>query len=51
MWMVLHLANFRPGSALPPEFLMVLEEIPTMTRSYDATPILGFGSFTSYNIP
>jgi hypothetical protein len=51
MWMVLHLANFKAGKALPPGFLMIMEEIPTMTRIYDATPILGFGAFTSYNIP
>ena len=51
MWIVLDLANFKAGKALPPGFLMIIEEIPTMTRSYDATPILGFGAFTSYNIP
>ena len=32
MWMVLDLANFKPGKALPAEFLVVLEEIPTMIR-------------------
>jgi hypothetical protein len=32
MWLVLDLARFSPGKALPPGFLVVLEEIPTMTR-------------------
>jgi hypothetical protein len=32
MWLVLDLASFKPGKALPPEFLVILEEIPTMTR-------------------
>ncbi len=51
MWLILDLASFKPGKALPPGFLVIAEEIPTMMRTYDATPILGFGAFTSYNIP
>ena len=51
MWLILDLASFKPGKALPPGFFVIVEEIPSMIRSYDATPILGFGAFTSYNIP
>ena len=51
MWLILDLASFKSGKALPPGFFVIVEEIPSMIRSYDATPILGFGAFTSYNIP
>jgi hypothetical protein len=34
MWLVLDLAKFIPGKALPPGFLVIIEEIPSMTRTY-----------------
>jgi hypothetical protein len=32
MWLLLDMARFKPGKSLPPWFLTVLEEIPTMIR-------------------
>lgn len=48
---ILDFKLFTPKSALPPEFLWVVEQIPGTMVDGDATMELQRGYFPSYNVP
>ena len=42
---------FEPGKALKPDTLWIVEQVPGLVVSGDATEILALGHFPSYNVP
>jgi hypothetical protein len=48
---VINVGAFVPGSALPPDLLWIVEQVPGLVVSGDATEILALGHFPSYNVP
>lgn len=42
---------FVPGKALPPNLLWIVEQVPGLVVSGDATELLALGHFPSYNVP
>lgn len=48
---VLAVGAFQPGKALPDDLLWVVEQIPGLVVSGDATELLALGHFPSYNVP
>jgi len=48
---VINVGAFQPGKALPPDLLWVVEQIPGLVVSGDATELLALGHFPSYNVP
>ncbi|GHP11886.1 phospholipase B domain containing [Pycnococcus provasolii] len=50
-YMVLDLSLFQPGSALEPGLLTIVEQVPTLVVTGDATRELELSHFPSYNVP
>ncbi|KAK2076982.1 hypothetical protein QBZ16_005210 [Prototheca wickerhamii] len=50
-YMVTDLSRFEPGTALAPGLLWVVEQIPGLVESADATQMLAQGYWASYNVP
>ncbi|KAG2491647.1 hypothetical protein HYH03_010017 [Edaphochlamys debaryana] len=50
-YMVVDLNRFSPGQEMRPGLLTVMEIIPGMARTADATSDLAFGHWPSYNVP
>ena len=50
-WMVLDLNKFTPKKSLPNGTLYILEQIPGQVGVRDATEILSYGYWPSYNLP
>ena len=48
---VLNMNLFKPGRALQPDTLWVMEQIPGLVYGADQTHLLSFGYFPSYNVP
>jgi len=48
---VINVGAFKPGAALPPDMLWVVEQIPGTVVAGDATEILALGHFPSFNVP
>eukprot|EP01012_Entosiphon_sulcatum_P005920 TRINITY_DN1275_c0_g1_i1.p1 TRINITY_DN1275_c0_g1~~TRINITY_DN1275_c0_g1_i1.p1 ORF type:complete len:543 (+),score=120.60 TRINITY_DN1275_c0_g1_i1:90-1718(+) len=50
-WMILNVKAFKPHEPLPDGLLVVLEQMPGKVRWTDATPVLQYGYWPSYNVP
>ena len=48
---VINVGAFKPGQALPPDLLWVVEQVPGLVVSGDATQLLAMGHFPSFNVP
>ena len=48
---MINVGAFQPGKALPNDLLWVVEQIPGLVVSGDATELLALGHFPSYNVP
>ena len=48
---VINVGSFVPGKALPDDLLWIVEQVPGLIVSGDATELLALGHFPSYNVP
>jgi hypothetical protein len=48
---VINVGKFVPGQALPSDLLWIVEQVPGLVVSGDATELLALGHFPSYNVP
>ena len=48
---IINMNLFKPGQALQPDTLWVMEQIPGLVYGSDQTHLLSFGYFPSYNVP
>merc|ERR1740139_1848643 len=49
--MILDTNKFTPGEPLKPDLFWVIEQVPGLVEGQDATTLLEYGYFPSFNIP